>query len=280
MLTKSRQRTGFTLIELLVVVSIIALLVSILLPALSGAKNKSQQVKCAANMRGLLQGLNMYTSEWDGFFPPNGIVFPKPGPFGNGVSDQQKWKLEQGALLERYANNDKRLFLCPTDDMQRAQAGQLVQDADGTIRTLAAGESGKGYWSFSVNTVLNSEGQFRLNFTTTPKPWIDPMRINQIQNPNDFVAMIEEDATSRLNDEVFDAPAYNGGDKLTDRHNRGGNVGFMYGNVEQYNEVLFNQVPAAGGGGGGPLDHYTAMMSPYTRKFFPDNGNFALQLGP
>jgi len=65
-----RGRTAFTLIELLVVVAIIALLISILLPALNGARKQARAVKCAAQMRSVAQGMAGYLAENRAVYPP------------------------------------------------------------------------------------------------------------------------------------------------------------------------------------------------------------------
>ncbi len=60
---------GFTLIELLVVVSIIALLISILLPSLKKARDQAKAVKCAANLCAVGKAVSTYTAESRGYFP-------------------------------------------------------------------------------------------------------------------------------------------------------------------------------------------------------------------
>ncbi|MBI9017643.1 MAG: type II secretion system protein [Phycisphaerae bacterium] len=63
------KKRGFTLIELLVVISIIALLVSILMPALSKARYSAKLTVCKSNQRQLLMGLNLFASEHDDKLP-------------------------------------------------------------------------------------------------------------------------------------------------------------------------------------------------------------------
>ena len=64
-----RAQRGFTLVELLVVIGIIALLISLLLPALNRARRSANTVACAANIRSIIQGFQMYAAGNRGYFP-------------------------------------------------------------------------------------------------------------------------------------------------------------------------------------------------------------------
>ncbi len=64
------KRKGFTLIELLVVISIIALLISLLLPALARAKADANTVICASNLRQVFLTQQMYAQQYEGFAMP------------------------------------------------------------------------------------------------------------------------------------------------------------------------------------------------------------------
>ncbi|MFG0247635.1 MAG: prepilin-type N-terminal cleavage/methylation domain-containing protein [Phycisphaeraceae bacterium JB051] len=69
----SVESRGFTLIELLVVISIIALLISILLPALGAARSSARAIQCGSNMRGLGIVLASYSEDYNNFYPANRI---------------------------------------------------------------------------------------------------------------------------------------------------------------------------------------------------------------
>src|SRR5690606_12416222 len=66
---KNRLRDAFTLIELLVVIAIISLLISILLPSLSAARERSRSVICLTQLRELSRSAFMYTND-NAVYPP------------------------------------------------------------------------------------------------------------------------------------------------------------------------------------------------------------------
>jgi prepilin-type processing-associated H-X9-DG protein/prepilin-type N-terminal cleavage/methylation domain-containing protein len=67
-----KRTVGFTLVELLVVIGIIALLISILLPALSAARQASQRTACGAKLHSLLIAAGVHATDHKGFYPLTG----------------------------------------------------------------------------------------------------------------------------------------------------------------------------------------------------------------
>ncbi len=67
------RRHGFTLVELLVVIGIIALLISVLLPALNRAREAGNTVKCLSNLRQIAQGIQSYAALHQGYLVPGWI---------------------------------------------------------------------------------------------------------------------------------------------------------------------------------------------------------------
>jgi prepilin-type N-terminal cleavage/methylation domain-containing protein/prepilin-type processing-associated H-X9-DG protein len=108
MRAKTFSSRGFTLIELLVVIAIIAVLASMLLPALGKARAKAREVACINNLKQQGIGTQCYFNEWEDYIMLSGVgettwvraIQPYVAP--ELKSDPAKWK--------------KSIFACPADD--------------------------------------------------------------------------------------------------------------------------------------------------------------------
>jgi prepilin-type N-terminal cleavage/methylation domain-containing protein len=99
-IAKARQQaTAFTLIELLVVIAIIGILASMLLPALSNAKESANRIKCVSNLKQLEMSLKLYADENSNLYPPR--------------TNEYRWP----TLLQQYYQTTNML-ICPTDAMR------------------------------------------------------------------------------------------------------------------------------------------------------------------
>ena len=108
------DRAGFTLVELLVVIGIIALLIAILMPALSKAREQANAVKCLSNQRSLGGALVLFTNEHKGYLPK---AWFNDSPFPGGPKWQYRdpmWGWDY--ILSTYLSRNKDVFRCPTDE--------------------------------------------------------------------------------------------------------------------------------------------------------------------
>src|SRR5258705_4167435 len=184
---RAERRPGFTLIELLVVIAIIAILASMLLPALARAKEKGKRVSCVSNVKQVAVAMMLYVDDHNGNYPPRMPNPTNPAAFPCKPCRTIDWRPYAVPYLSATTNitNSASVFTCPNDNGLPAD---LSTDPCYSVSTRPLRFADFYGSSYCLNTVLTRLGKE----TAIPQPadtfmgaeiwsWHQPLAIQDFQ---------------------------------------------------------------------------------------------------
>lgn len=233
---KSLSRRGFTLIEVLVVVAIIALLIAILLPSLSRARDQAKTITCQSNLKQLSGAFLAYSNENKGRLPGNQKDNGGDWLGGNNYNGTTRLgRYPRDGVIFRNMGNMIDAYICPSD------TGNDRPPADPTMGTNGAWIRGNNYNSYSANLMLSGakpEFVTGAHYRQGPGSFVGGgFDYGTKDHTTNMVGMdsapliIEEDLQFSLATRASrsDASGWAVNDGVTDRHLKTGRLG--YGNI-------------------------------------------------
>ncbi len=215
----------FTLIELLVVIAIIAILASMLLPALRQAREQAKKSDCASKLKQIGTGFMVYTDDFGGFLP-----VPNPELKANGSWDASKGNWAYVMERDNYIKG-KKMFLCENADNLNYYGTHL--NITGT--NLAAWQ----YICYGYN-VLHLGSSRYLDLASG---FHDSAKLSQLQKPSITIMAADawHEGTSRTSDTLFDNSSGVTRDyKLHARHMGTCNILHADGHVQNYPQAFID----------------------------------------
>jgi len=116
-----RGRGAFTLIELLVVIAIIAILASLLLPALARAKERARRIHCASNLKQLTTAMHLFVTDYG--------KYPWRVPIAEGGS-QRRTNVFRSFLVMSNEVVTPKLLNCPSDTRRAAETWAALRETN------------------------------------------------------------------------------------------------------------------------------------------------------